>query len=459
MQSDPRNQGRVLVAEAAATIKRISLEDGTVEQTYSGPAAPLTSIYAGSSDMLLFAGCWDKNLWQFPPDDSPTKSTGSPVLYAGHTDFVKCVLIVPLADSTSLLISGGADGLIMFWSPRTSSTVPTNISRPLHTINPVSRSIESLALDPYSDPSSPTVYFSTSTQLISSFSLPSSLDPISALKSTTTASLESSLPLFIHDTSVYQLHFDHNADLWSCSADKTAKHCPRNSLDIEPSHLSPSSHQPATFEGPDTTLQHPDFVRSILTTDPSTCGYFHAITACRDENVRVWNASTGDLLHVYSGHYDEVTSLCLVVLPSLPGLTPPSTASHDKRKQLFIASASIDGTIRTWDASPPGIASAKEEEKAAATAVGHGQNDITKVSTTADANTATTATTAATETTTATEPSNNTTATTNVDDKPTDTDILQTNEFGLTAEEEAELRAMMGDEETESLEKQAKGEQ
>ena len=143
-----------------------------------------------------------------------------------------------------------------------------------------------------------------------------------------------------------------------------------------------------------------------------------------------------------------------MILPSLPGTTLPSTASQEKRKQLFIASASIDGTIRTWDASPPGTANAKEEEKAAATAVGDGQNDIPEVSKTADANTATIA---ATETATATEPSSNAPDTTNVDDKPTDTDTLQTNEFGLTAEEEAELRAMMGDEETESLEKQAKG--
>ena len=201
--------------------------------------------------MLLFAGCWDKSIWQFPPDDKPIQSTGSPVLYAGHTDFVKCVLIVPLADSTSLLVSGGADGLIMFWSPTTSSIIPSTTARPLHTLKPQSRSIESLALDPYSDPSSPTVYFSTSTQLISSFMLPSSLDPISAIKSTTTASLESSSTLLIHETSVYQLHFDHNADLWSVPPIRP----PNTALDL-PQTPSPLSSLPLLHSLPRLRFRH-----------------------------------------------------------------------------------------------------------------------------------------------------------------------------------------------------------
>ena len=35
-------------------------------------------------------------------------------------------------------------------------------------------------------------------------------------------------------------------------------------------------------------------------------------TACRDEEVRVWDLGTGELVCTYSGHFEEVTGLEVV---------------------------------------------------------------------------------------------------------------------------------------------------
>ena len=109
---------------------------------------------------------------------------------------------------------------------------------------------------------------------------------------------------------------------------------------------------------------------------------------------------------------------------------------NNERKQLFVASASIDGTIRTWDVSPPGVSKAKEDEEAAASAVGDGHDETYNANSAAIGNTET-----------------------KTDHTSANKDTLRTNEFGLTAEEEAELRSMMEDEQDDSLEKQVKGEQ
>jgi WD40 repeat protein len=338
-------------------VKEIRVEDGAVLQTYKGPAAPLTSLCV-APDHSIFAGCWDKTIWHFPSSAASPPSKFSNQL-AGHIDFIKCLLYTHLPDKSPILISGSADGDILFWSPASPS------SRYLHRLSPQSRGIEHLALDPFSLPTAPVVFFSTSQREIYHFTLPPSL---SDLKSITI-----SPPILAHETSVYTIYFDGDGDIWTASADKTAQHLVRE-------------------DGwkADTVLQHPDFVRDVVVHDRG--GW--AITACRDEEVRVWNCATGDLYYVFSGHFEEVTGLCLL------GDT--------------LVSVSIDATVRRWDISATALKAAVEatknppnieEEELKAEKAGLGAD------------------------------------------------------LGLTEEEEAELRALMEDEELISLDKMALGEQ
>jgi WD40 repeat protein len=126
-------------------------------------------------------------------------------------------------------------------------------------------------------------------------------------------------------TSVYKVHFwgdDEDSDLWTASADGTAKCLSR-----------------AKKWTTEETYQHGDYVRDVAVTED------WIITAGRDEDVKVWDRSTGKLWHIYDGHYEEVTGL--VVLEG----------------EQKVASVSIDGTIRTWGLGKPDLEKARKEKE------------------------------------------------------------------------------------------------
>ena len=272
-------------------------------------------------------------------------------------DFVKCLLSVRTPDGQELVLSGGADGDIIFWSLS---------GQRLHVLKGQSRGIEHLALDPLSSADSPVVFVATSKRDIFHLTLP----PSTSLK---TAALSD--PILVHETSVYKLLFDDNGDLWTASADKTAKHLVRD-------------------DGwkSDTTLTHPDFVRDVVVHEKG--GW--VLTACRDEEIRVWNSSTGNLHHIFSGHFEEVTGLCLV--------------------GDLLVSVGIDATVRKWSLAPRDLQQAVEEAK-----------DPEKLAEKVE---------------------------------PTAADASSVGGLGmLTAEEEAELRALMESEEAELQDLMAEGRQ
>ncbi|KAI7506226.1 hypothetical protein KC367_g211 [Hortaea werneckii] len=232
----------------------------------------------------------------------------------GHTDFVKCLLTTSL-QGRPILISGGADATIIVWDLTTG--------KPLHKLKGGHvKAVQDLAIDPLSlegtageEPSfilftassSPEIrrwYISRST----AHELPESLDS----------------PIRAHDTSVYKLRFDSDGDLWTASADKTAKHLVRS----------------RGWEV-DTSLPHPDFVRDVVVHEEAGL----VATGCRDEEVRVWDAagSEGEVVVTYSGHFEEVTGLGLV----------------DGGRS--VVSVSIDGTTRKWSLERKGIAAFLEE--------------------------------------------------------------------------------------------------
>lgn len=76
-------------------------------------------------------------------------------------------------------------------------------------------------------------------------------------------------------------------------------------------------------------------------------------TAGRDEDVKIWDRASGKLYCSLEGHYDEVTDLVLL----------GGGLGDEKR----LASVSIDGTVRTWPLHKAGIDSAVEEQQKAST--------------------------------------------------------------------------------------------
>jgi WD40 repeat protein len=244
----------------------------------------------------LFTGSWDKSIYAVSLSRS-----GPTQILTGHGDFVKCLLVTSLGDRP-ILLSGGADANIIVWDISS-----TNFGKQLHKLKGHTKALQDLAIDPLSlpgDAAAPAdsfVLFSASSDreirrwhisLDSAYELNESLDK----------------PIRAHDTSVYRLVWDSDGDLWTASADKTVKHLVR-SRDWEA----------------DTVLQHTDFVRDVLVNERSGL----IVTACRDEEVRVWNASSGKLICTYSGHFEEVTGLVSLGLNR-------------------VVSVSIDGTVRKW---------------------------------------------------------------------------------------------------------------
>lgn len=351
----------VYLAGADGQVYGLNLATNEIQRIGRPSTAPVTcvtSLVGEQSDLNLimgavYAGGWNKYITSYPLGQAGDYSLenlkqGS---FKAHDDFVKCLLIARAADNTLVILSGGADGDLNIWKLDGTK---------LGSLRPQSRGIEFMAVDPLSSPEAPRIFFSTSQREIYSFILPGMSDM--------SRSIPFSEPIVQHETSVYKLLFDNDGDLWTASADKTAKRLVREN----------------DFAA-DTTLVHPDFVRDIVLHEPSSL----AITACRDEEVRVWNTATSQLMHIFTGHYEEVTGLTII--------------------SNTLLSISIDATLRRWDLTPNNLSKAIEVAKNPSLA----------------------------------------------EEEPE-----PKNDFGgLTAEEEAELQALMEEEEAETMEKMALDEQ
>ncbi|KAK3071923.1 hypothetical protein LTR53_007769 [Teratosphaeriaceae sp. CCFEE 6253] len=304
--------GIVYVAEAAGDVKRVDLEAGSSRSCRKAPlTAPVTSLALAAD--AIYGGCWDKSIYGAPLGDASSKQPAQwrPKL-SGHTDFVKCLLSADL-DGQPVLVSGGADAAIIVWDLTTG--------KPIHKLKGPAKAIQDLIVDPLGLPEELDeapggfVLFSASSDReirrwyvgrCKAYELPDSVET----------------PILAHETSVYKLRFDDDGDLWTASADKTARHLVRS----------------RGWEA-DIVLPHPDFVRDVVVTG-ERAGL--VVTACRDEEVRVWDASSGDLVCTYSGHYEEETGLALVA-------------------ESGVVSVSIDGTVRRWSLERREIARYLEE--------------------------------------------------------------------------------------------------
>jgi WD40 repeat protein len=271
----------------------------------------------------LFAGSWDKSIYAISLGRSEATRT-----LTGHGDFVKCLLVTSLGDRP-ILLSGGADSNIIIWD-----ISPNGFGKQLHKLKGHTKALQDLTLDPLSLPNDAAgpgdsfVLFSASSDreirrwhisLDRAYELNDSIDK----------------PIRAHETSVYRLVWDSDGDLWTASADKTVKHLVR-SRDWEA----------------DTVLQHSDFVRDVLVDERTG----QVVTGCRDEEVRVWNASSGKLVCTYTGHFEEVTGLL--------------SLGVDR-----VVSVSIDGTVRQWSLNSKEMA--QYQELLAKEAIGEAKEETT----------------------------------------------------------------------------------
>lgn len=208
----------------------------------------MTSICFSPDGKLLFAGCWDKTVWSWEiASGKPQKR------YEGHTDFVRSVTSTRLRGQ-DLLVSGGADKQILVFDIASAQR--------LHVLKGHIKGIQDLAIDPVSaetESAEHLVFSAGSDREIRHFDIAAGSSDLTGTE-----------PLIAHDTSVYKLFFDSDGDLWTASADKTAKCLVRE--DGWKANL---------------TLEHPDFVKDVVVYEQG--GW--VITVCRDEEVRVWNRS------------------------------------------------------------------------------------------------------------------------------------------------------------------------
>lgn len=328
---DPASPSTIIfIAESAGFVRRVKLDVSSLStrhntfnisdsnkyqssdtKTYRGPQAPVTCVaIGGKGGKTIFAGSWDKDIWTW---DIDTATLGRKL--SGHSDFVK-TLICSTISGKPILISGGADKKIMVWD--------TENSRRLHVLQDPSMAmmaVQHLAIDPILSTPDAVVFASAGS------------DPHIRRWKVTLSDYEQltesfkdkpdteRLTIEEHETSVYKLVYDdtdEDGDLWTASADGTAKCLARSMNFVE-----------------EDRFEHGDYVRAVIVTEE------WVITAGRNEDIKVWYRSSGKLFCTLEGHFEEVTDL--ILLRNTTG-----------RAENF-CSVSIDHTIRTWPLSTKGL--------------------------------------------------------------------------------------------------------
>ncbi|KAK6503021.1 hypothetical protein TWF481_008056 [Arthrobotrys musiformis] len=311
LQPDTSSAAHVFVAEAGNVARRLNIQDPKEPQrVYRAHTAPVTSLALNRDATVLYTGSWDKTITAFSTASKAVLKT-----FKGHNDFVKALVYTDIIPSKPMLISASSDASIIIWNPDTGEK--------LHVLKSHPRGVQALAIDPVESTVEKVVLYSAgSKQEIKKWS-------ITATKAT------EECEIIQHETGVNSLRFlgeeGEESDLWTASSDMTVKRFERSGLG-------------KLGEGkggvdPDTEIWHKDFVNDVA----MDVGGRWVITACSDEEVRVWDAGTSKLYHKFSGHYDVVTALAVV--------------GND------LVSVSLDATVRKWSLLPADVKAAVEEAR------------------------------------------------------------------------------------------------
>ncbi|OAA61038.1 WD repeat protein [Niveomyces insectorum RCEF 264] len=377
--ADPTSPSHVFVAESAACARRVDVDGGDTKQAYRGPTAPVTCLaLGGPGGQTLFAGSWDKTVWSF---DRATRQPGR--TYAGHADFVKTVVCGRLA-GRYVLLSGGADARIIVWDVAAGTRLHTLRDRgggSAHTGGgpqgrPAMLAVQALAIDPVATTADELWVVSASSdpyirrwrvrldgwEQVVDEAVGGRTDGAPRSASTTKSRSKGEVQApgaaaaatTQHETTVYKLVFDDRpdddgeVDLWSASGDGTVK-CLARRYGFLRARDNENNDE-------NNTLVHSTHVRAVAVTEA------WVITAGRDENLHYWDRTgvasaaaaatdgkddfdedddddngNGGCYATVTGHYDEVTDL--VVL------------ADGKR----LCSVSLDGTVRTWPLDKAGV--------------------------------------------------------------------------------------------------------
>ncbi|RPB15529.1 WD40 repeat-like protein [Morchella conica CCBAS932] len=294
-----------------------SKQSGDKSHAFRGHTAPVTSLALDTAAATLFAGSWDKTIISW------STATRKPLrTFAGHTDFVKSLLY--LRNSTNgLLLSGASDAAIIIWDAVSGDR--------LFALSGHTRGVGVLVADPVlSTRVKARVYSAGSEPGMRCWEVPVEAAEVRGARGVGGV-------LVVHETSVNAVRFEgEEAEMWTASADMTAKR-----VDVR-GEEGKGEGEGEVVARVDTVLEHPDYVNDIVV-DPR--GRW-AVTACRDEEVRVWDVATGELFHIYDGHSEDVMALAIV-----------------GSKQDTVVSVSIDGTIRRWSLRHDNLLKAIEEKK------------------------------------------------------------------------------------------------
>jgi len=222
----------------------------TKSALYRGFTTPCTCLALDSTGTVIFGGAWEKKIIAWDVRTRRVVAT-----FTGHADFVKSVLYLPVAGG--LLLSGSSDANIIVWSATTGAR--------LATLKGHTRAVGAMALDPVASSERELVVLAGGSERdIRRWRIP---------VDSPEAAGEDDVLIREFETSVHCIRFlGEDADCWAASADGSARR-----LDVRAEKKD--GHRT------DTLLKHPDYVNDIAMAGNGRW----VITACRDEEVRVWD--------------------------------------------------------------------------------------------------------------------------------------------------------------------------